>query len=177
MPPDEPISESAFSLAVMVQSRMRATLDIGPRVGPAGIQPANYVVSVLRTPSTLLRTAIPQTRPGILPLNQPHPKSAHTYPTRHEIPQDSVMSYQELTGLTTDLLNFLSPNFYLNLRPPERPYYNLDHRSLLLPVWATLRNRRQQRRRRRSKNKDGTRTLWYSSLKVTMNNLSYLRIQ
>ena len=59
MPPDEPISESAFSLAVMVESRMRATLDIGPRVGPAGIQPANYVVSVLRMPSTLLRTAIP----------------------------------------------------------------------------------------------------------------------
>ena len=52
--------------------------------------------------------------------------------------------------MTTDLLNSLSPNFYLNSRLPERPYYNLDHRILLLPIWATLRNRRQQRRRRRS---------------------------
>ena len=26
------------------------------------------------------------TRPGILPLNHPHPKSAHTYPTRHQDP-------------------------------------------------------------------------------------------
>ena len=51
--------------------------------------------------------------------------------------------------MTTDLLNSLSPNFYLSSRLPERPYYNLDHRILLLPIWATLRNRRQRRRRRR----------------------------
>ena len=49
--------------------------------------------------------------------------------------------------MTTDLLNSLSPNFHLNSRLPEQPYYNLDYRILLLPVWATLRNRRQQRRR------------------------------
>ena len=58
--------------------------------------------------------------------------------------RDPVVFSDVILGI--DWIDHRPTQLFINSRLPERPYYNLNHRILLLPIWATLRNRRQQTR-------------------------------